>query len=146
MQNVNLNKYCQEAHEYFNQLTEKLGHPYEGRRAMIIWRAVMHSIRDRIHIGESFDLISQLPLMLKGLYVENWKFHEKPPMDYHSIEEMKEQVKKLQHQFGEMQFDWDLSTEEIISITLDSLKVYLSDGQIEHIKGQMPADVKSIIG
>ncbi|MEX2594046.1 MAG: DUF2267 domain-containing protein [Anditalea sp.] len=104
----------------------------------------MHAIRERIHIAESFDLMSQLPILLKGMYAHNWKFHERPQLDYDDIEGMKIQVKKFQDQYGEQKFDWSKSTEEIISITLLSLSKYLSEGQFEHIKGQMPPGVKPL--
>ena len=143
--NLNFNKHIQETHEYLNQLAKDLGHPDEKNRVLMIWKAVMHVIRERIQISESLDLISQLPLLLKGMYVENWKYHEKPPLDFDDIEGMKDEVKRYQEQYGEQQFNWDKSTEEIISITLKSLQRYLTPGQFAHIKGQIPNEVKSLI-
>ena len=72
-------KFAREAHEYINFLAEQLGHPEEKERALILWRAVMHSVRDRIHIGESFQIMAPLPMIFKGIYAEDWKFSEKPP-------------------------------------------------------------------
>lgn len=142
--NPGFEKFVQDANSYVKKLAADLGHPDELGRVFIIWRAVMHAIRERIQISESFDLMSQLPLLLKGMYVHNWKYHEKPPLDYDTIEEMKTVVKKYQDQYGEQQFDWSKSTEEIISITLLSLNEYLTEGQLEHVKGQMPEEVKSL--
>lgn len=146
MNSLNLEKHYQEAHKYINHLAEQLGHPEEKQRALIIWKAVMHTIRGRIQISESLDLISQFPLFLKGMYVDQWKYHEKPPKDYDTVEQMKNMVKNLQSRYGEAEFNWDMPTEEIIATTLDSLKEYVSEGQMAHIKGQMPAEVKSVFG
>ena len=146
MNNLNLEKHYHEVHEFINELAANLGHPEEKQRAYIICRAVLHTIRDRIQVSESFDLLSQLPLFLKGVYVDQWKYHEKPPKDYDTVELMKNNVKQLQDRYGESDFDWDLPTEEIISRTVDSLKKYLSEGQIAHIRGQMPKEVKELIG
>ncbi|MDX1586444.1 MAG: DUF2267 domain-containing protein [Balneolaceae bacterium] len=143
--NLNFEKFAQEAHEYVNQLAVDLGHPQEQEQCWIAWRAVMHTIRDRIHLGESFDLMSQLPMILKGTYAENWKYHEKPPLNYETTEEMKKHVKTLQNRYGEMQFNWSKPTEEIISIIIDSLNRYCSKGQMEHIRGMMPKDVKELV-
>src|SRR5690554_1009225 len=142
MNNPNFEKHVQEANGYLNKLAADLGHPEEKSRVFIIWRAVMHVIRERIQISESLDLISQLPLLLKGYYVHDWKYHDKPPLDFDTIEGMIEQVEKFQERYGEHQFDWGKSTEEIISITLKSLEQYLSKGQLEHIKGQMPKELQ----
>lgn len=142
--NLELEKYLHVTHEYINGLAEDLGHPEEQRRVMIIWRAVMHTIRDRIQISESLDLISSLPMILKGMYTMGWKYHETPPLEYETMEQMKTRVKALQKQYGESEFDWGKGTDEIISITLDSLERYFSDGQMEHIRNQLPQEVQAV--
>lgn len=146
MNNLNLEKHFHEANEYINELSQQLGHPGEEQRVMMIWRAVMHSIRDRIPMAESLHLISQLPLILKGLYVDQWTYDRTPPKTYETVEEMTRSVEALQARYGEEEFDWNLSTEEIISITINSLRKYASDGQLDHIKSQMPGEVKELIG
>lgn len=143
--NLELEKFVHEVNEYINQLAADLGHPDEKKRVMIIWRAVMHTIRDRIQISESLDLISPLPLILKGMYTLGWKHTETPPYNYDTIEQMKTRVKNLQSQYGEQEFDWGKSTEEIISTVLDSLERYFAEGQMDHIRGQLPQEVKQIV-
>ena len=105
----------------------------------------MHSIRDRIHLGESFQILAPLPMIFKGIYVEDWKYSEKPPKNFDTIEEMKEEVKATQAQYGEEDFPWKKSTEEIISITIDSLKQFLQEGQIKDLRDQMPKEVKELV-
>jgi hypothetical protein len=51
--------------------------------------------------------MSQLPLLLKGMYVSYWKFHERPQLDYDDIEEMKTAVKIFQDQYGEQEFEFN---------------------------------------
>lgn len=75
---LNFNKYAQEGNEFLKELAVELGHPEEINRTAIILRSVLHLFRDRITISESFDFLSQLPMFLKGIYVENWKYSEKP--------------------------------------------------------------------
>lgn len=106
----------------------------------------MHTIRDRIDMGESLQLMDPLPMIFKGIYVEGWKYNEKPPKDFNSVEEMKNEVKAMQKMYGEQDFPWEKSTEEIISITIDSLKKYLREEQLAHLKDQMPKEVKEVIG
>lgn len=142
---LSFEKFAQEAHEYVNQLATDLGHPEEKERVLMIWRAVMHTIRDRIHFGESFQLMDPLPMILKGYYVQNWKYSEKPPKKYETIEEMKDEVKKLQDMYGEEEFAWSKPTEDIIAITIHSLHRYLSDNQLQHLKDQMPREVKELV-
>ncbi len=142
--NLNFEKFAQEAHHYVNKLAADLGHPEEQQRALIVWRSVMHTIRDRIHFGESLQILNPLPMILKGIYSEDWKYTEKPRLDYDTMEAMKNEVKKRQSQLGEQDFSWNKSTEEIIFITLNSLKEYISEGHMEHIIVQMPKEIKNL--
>lgn len=142
---VDVEKYVHEVNDYINQLAADLGHPAEQQRVLIIWRAVMHSIRGRITLSESFDLMATLPTILRGIYTNGWKYTETPPYDYNTVEEMKAQVESLQSQYGEQEFDWSKSTDEIISIVLDSLERYFTEGQMDHIRGQLPKDIKSLV-
>ena len=143
--NLSFEKFAKDAHEYVNYLAQELGHPEEKERVLIIWRAVMHTVRDRIHLGESFQLMAPLPMIFKGIYVENWKYSDKPPKDFDSIEEMKQEVKAVQAQYGEEDFPWKKPTEEIISITIDSLKRYMDEAQLQHLRDQMPKEVQQLI-
>ncbi len=142
---LNFKKFAHEAHEYINILANDLGHPEEQQRVLIIWRSVMHTVRDRIHLGEAFQLIAPLPMIFKGIYVEGWKFRENPPLDYETIEEMKEEVKRRQARNGEEDFPWFLSTEKIILITLNSLCKFLGKDQLEQIANQLPAEIKEYL-
>ena len=143
--NVSFEKYVHEGNRYMNQLSEKLGHPDEQNRAYILLKAVLQTVRDRITLSESMDLMSQLPLILRGVYTDQWKYSEKPPLRYDTIEEMKEEVKKVQSRQGEQEFDWNKSTKELISIVLNSLKEFVSEGQIAHVRAQMPYEIKELI-
>ena len=141
---LKFDKFTQEAYEYINELASQLGHPEEKERSLTVWRSVMHTLRDRIHFGEALQLSAPLPTIFKGIYVEDWKFNEKPPLDYETVEEMKAEVKKVQKRYGEQDFAWSKSTEDIIATTIRSLKRFMNNGQLDHLKDQMPKDVKQL--
>lgn len=105
----------------------------------------MHTIRDRIHIGESFDPISQLPRILACTYIQEWKYHESPPLDFETIEAMKAEVKKRQGRYGETQIYWNEPTAELMSRTIKSLAPYLPDGQVERLRRQLPEEVRELV-
>lgn len=137
-------KHVQEANEFVKELSNNLGHPEEQTQTIRLLRAVLHTVRDRITISESMDLLAQLPMMLKALYVEQWKYHEKPPLNYDDMEGLTTAVKKEQERMGEQSFDWQESTEDLVKIVLTSLRKYITDGQAIHVMDQMPKEVKAI--
>lgn len=140
---INFDKFAQEGNLFLKELAQQLGHPDEQARSGIILRAVLHTLRERITIGESFNLLAQLPMFLKGVYVDNWKYSEKP-LRISTKEEFFKEVEKHQDQYGEQQFDWDKSTEEIVRIVIKELGKYVSRGEFEDVTAQLPNDLKDI--
>lgn len=143
--NLSFEKFAKEAYDYVNELARALDHPDEKDRVLIIWRAVMHTVRDRIHLGESFQVIAPLPMIFKGIYVEDWKYSEKPPKNFDRVEEMTDEVERVQAQYGEEDFPWKKSTEEIIAITLNSLTRFMSEQQLQQIKDQLPKEIQQVL-
>lgn len=142
---IDFNRYAQEGNEIMNSLAEKLGHPDEVGRVGMMLRAVLHTLRDRITISESFDFISQLPMALKAVYVEDWKYHEKPPVRVKSIDEFCEHVEKEQAKYGETHFDWDMSTRQIVETILGQVTAHVTEGQKKHILDQLPAELQPLL-
>lgn len=144
MSKVKFDKFAQEANEFINELSAELGHEDNQEQTLIVLRSVLHAIRDRITIGESFNVLAQLPLILKGIYVEDWKYHDKPNK-IRDLEGFKNDIKSRQEKYGETQFDWEMSTEEIVSKTIGKLRRYLDKGQLRHIEDQLPAEIKPLV-
>ena len=137
-------KQLHEINSFIGELAANLGHPEDKNQAIILLKATLHTIRDRITMGESLDLISQFPTILKGLYVEGWKYHEKPPLNFKDMESFTETVKSKQESMGEQRFNWPEPTQDLVKKVLDSLKRYVSEGQAMHVMGQMPREIQEI--
>lgn len=140
----NFENHAHEASAYIKNLATELGHPEAVGQSLILLRAVLHTLRDRITIGESLHLLSQLPLILKGIYVEHWEYKEKP-VAFQSLDEFKDAVEKEQAKHGEHEFNWNESTDQLVARVLASLgKHFLNDGQLHHIAVQMPKEVQQL--
>lgn len=108
-------------------------------------RSILHATCDRITISESLDFVAQVPMFLKAVYIDEWKFQVKPER-LKNMEEFAAKVKSNQAKFGESDFDWNQSTEELIEKTFNFISSkYLSDGGLSHIKAQMPKELEHII-
>ena len=140
---INFNKFAQEGQAFVNDLAERLGHPGEVAQTGILLRAVLHTLRDSMHIGESLNLLSQLPMFIKALYVENWKYSEKP-LRLKSIQEFTDKVEEEQANYGENRYNWNQSTFELTKTVLAALGQYVSPGEMQDIMDQMPKEVKEL--
>lgn len=69
---VDFNQYASKGNEILSLLDRELGN--QGREhAGRVLRCVLHAIRNRISPEESLQFIAQLPMSIKGLYVDGWK-------------------------------------------------------------------------
>ena len=141
---LNFDKYAQEGNTFINNLAKELEHPEETGRTGMVLRAVLHSLRERITMSESLHLLSQLPMFLKAIYADNWKFREKP-LRINTKDEFITEVEDYQKQFGEQDFNWEKSTEEIIKIVFRTLDTYVSKGEFQDITDQLPKELKDLL-
>jgi len=66
-------KYAMKGNEFINLLAHRLGDAQDRDRAARILRSVFHSLRNHLTMEENLELITHLPMALKGVYVDGWK-------------------------------------------------------------------------
>jgi uncharacterized protein (DUF2267 family) len=141
---MNFDKYANDGHTFVKHLANEFNHPDEVNRAGIILESVLHALRDRISIEENFDVISQLPMFMKAIYVDEWKYRKNVDR-LKSLQEFTQKVKEEQSKYGEKEFNWNESTEELIERTIGLISErYWSEGLINDIKANLPADIHKI--
>lgn len=66
------------AAEWLNALCEDLGWS-DRKRAYRLLRETLHALRDNLPADQGADLAARLPILIRGLYYENWKPLATPP-------------------------------------------------------------------
>jgi len=140
----NFDQYAQEGQAFTNKLANNLNHPEDKATTARVLKAVLHTFRDSILISEAFDFMAQLPMFLKAIFVDQWKYRE-TPKKLRSLEAFVQEVEAEQVKLGERDFGWPESTEELVKTTFLTLKKeYLTDGAAEHVLSQMPKEVQEL--
>jgi len=62
----------QQTHIWVNELEKKLDWDSKPRAYRLL-RAVLHALRDHLPVNEAADLGAQLPVLVRGLYYEQWQ-------------------------------------------------------------------------
>lgn len=143
---LDFNLFAQEANRFFKDLGENLNHPREEDHGQVVrvLRSVLHVIRDHITIAQSLHLLSQLPMFLKAVYVEQWHYQDKPQR-VKSLEEFKDKIKEKQRELGEVEFNWEEHTEEIMKRVLATMGQYLNAEVLDHVSDELPEEVQHYI-
>jgi len=74
---MNFQKYVEKGEVFLKQVAEELGCPDNLHRAGRVTRSTFHVLRDQSTPEESMQLISQLPMVLKAIYVDSWSIGKK---------------------------------------------------------------------
>ena len=119
--------------------------PKDRDKAGRIFTAIMHALRDIIPAEESLQLMAQLPMFLKGVYVNGWNIKKKKP----KIKQMAEFLDLVRaHDWPAEVNDFQYSdevAENYVDTTFIYLRKYISLGEMEDIRDVLPKNLKSMI-
>jgi uncharacterized protein (DUF2267 family) len=62
----------EKTNQWLRELSERLVWD-DPHRVCGVLRTTLHLLRDRLPVNEAVELAQEFPLMIKGLYFENWK-------------------------------------------------------------------------
>ena len=134
---LNFEKYAASGNLILKEIAEELHKPGNKEIAGKLLRAVLHTLRDIIPMEESLQFIAQLPLVLKGVYVDGWtpqKKHEK----IRTIDVFVEKVFERAAISPRIHFHGFDTEEDIVKSVLRVLKRHVSSGEIADIQSGMP--------
>ena len=138
---LNFEKYAAKGNEFVNKLAEHLGDTKNRDRAGRILRCVLRALRNRLTVEESLQLLSQLPMAIKAVYVEGWKLNHEfvriKSMEEFAAEVMREDGFAAWRDFASME-----EAEEAIEAVMKTLADYVSAGELHDIIGLMPGEIK----
>ena len=141
---MNFNKYAEKGNQILDEVAAQLGIESNRNLAYRITRAVLHTLRDRLPVQESFHLLAQLPFVLKALYVEGWKYHEKPNRKVKDVESFINSMITEDYPAGNHDFVSGKDGENAVRGVFIVLKKHISAGESADIGKTLPGDLKSL--
>lgn len=132
-----LNRTLQETQEWLKELAASA--PFrDEEQAYTAFRAVLHSVRDRLIVEEAVHFSAQLPMLVRGFYFEGWRpalapNEEETPREFHAS--VAESLRNAR---------LDLDPAEATRAVLEFLERKMDAGQIRHVKEQMPKPLQEL--
>jgi uncharacterized protein (DUF2267 family) len=133
---INFEKYCNETKSWLLEIAEEMRCPGKTEWALSALKAVLHTLRDRTTLQEVFHLSAQLPVLVRGIYLEGYKPAGKP-IKMNSEEFMLQIKKKLGPSV-------DVPVAEVFRAVLTTLYNRTSRGELDDILGIMPKDIQKL--
>ncbi len=140
---ANIGRYVEEANRFYKEVAQELGNPQDINHASRVTTAVLHTLRERITIEESMHVVANLPMILKGIYVDGWKISKDA---YHAdtLDEFLNEVREHSLREPGRDFGGHQMARDTVKAVLHVLRKYIDEGEIRHIKAQLPEGVAAL--
>ena len=130
-------KSVQTTDRWLAELGEELG-TEDRREALRVLRAVLHALRDRIGTDEAAQLASQLPLVVRGLYYENWR-PSAASTQYHDVDTFLRRVADEGRLSGETEASFAAAAVWRL------LARHVSEGELADVLAVLPAPLRGLL-
>ena len=111
-----------------------------GPERQLAWHvlgAVLHAVRDRLQIGLAVHLGAQLPLLVRGLYYDQWR-----PTDQ-MLKQRSAQI-FLDHVAGSLQDTRPVNAKQATQAVFKVLNHYIDPHQVEKVRQALPENIRAI--
>lgn len=141
---LDFDKFAAEGNDYLKHLAKELGYPKDKARAGRVLKSVLHAIRNQMTPEESVQLIAQLPMFLKAVYVLNWSL-KKEKKKSRKFDDFLLEVCVIDGEVSQADFPTNNDIEVAVSVVFMSLRKYLSLGQLEDVRALLPKELKPLL-
>jgi len=139
---LNFESYISKGNEMVNRIATELEVPRDqGAR---ILRSTLKALRNQLTLEENFDLLAQLPMMIKAVYVDGWnptKNNWKP----HSLADFFANIRTNDGDSSGYDFGNDAQTFSIVKTVFKVLNEYISGGEWDDIKSVVSKPLKNLL-
>ena len=106
----------------------------DRHKAYSALRATLHALRDRLTVDEAAQLAAQLPLLIRGIYYENWRPAGTPLKERH-------QEQFLEHVRQDLP---DEDAERVVRAVFAVIAGYITAGELDDVYWMLPAGVREL--
>jgi len=141
---LNFNQFAVEANTFLKNYTKELNLDGDTEKAGRILSSILHGLREIISMEESLQLMAQFPMFLKAVYVNGWSSRKKK-MKVKNMTEFIDLIREFDGNTSIYDFESDEVSESYIISTFILLRQYVSLGELEDIRTELPKDLKSMV-
>lgn len=140
---LNFENFAAKGNEFINTLDRELGDKGRDHAARVL-RCVLRALRCRLSVEESLHLLSQLPMVIKAVYVDGWK----PTRQRKRIKNMEDFADEVIREDGLTAWrDFANREEAIVAVkaVMRTLSTYVSAGEMADVSTIFPSSMKEEI-
>ena len=102
-------------------------------------KAVLQAMRDRLPIEETVHLMANLPMVMKGMMMDGYDYHQKPVR----IRALDDFYSCVQGYYDAQRRD-EIDVEKLTRAVVAMLKRRIGEGEIHKVAANMPTELKPL--
>jgi uncharacterized protein (DUF2267 family) len=110
----------------------------DRHEAYRVLRAFLHALRDRLTVEEAAELAAQLPILMRGVFFQDWQ-PSRTPERYRDRDEF----------LARFAAEADLEGESTVSFAAEAalftFRRHVSDGEVTDILAVLPEDLRELL-
>ena len=142
---LNFDKHAQKGNLFLKELAEELGNKKDTEHAGRILRAVFCTLRNHITVEESFQLMAQLPMALKSVYVSGWAPAKKIERKTRKRDDFINEVITADGRSAQKDFSRSAYGIDAVEAVFRTMNRYVSAGELDDVKAVLPQEIKELI-
>lgn len=138
---LDFEKYAMKGNEFMHQLETNLGVADRGHAARIL-RSTFKVLRNHLTFEESLQLLAQLPMAIKSLYVDGWTRGANA-----RIKTVDDFVVEIIQAEGNLAWRDFSSKEEILQAVravVETMRIYVSGEEMDQALATLPRKIQTI--
>jgi uncharacterized protein (DUF2267 family) len=133
-----LDRSVQKVHIWLNDLCDELESD-DRQYAYRVLRGFLQALRDRLPHEESAQLAAQLPVLLRGVYYENW-VPSRTPQPYHDVRSFLDRMAAEASLAGETEASFAATAAARV------LRAHVSAGEVDDVLAVLPPALHELLG
>ncbi len=141
---LNFNKYVHDGEHFVREIAIEMNAPWDMVKAFRIMRAVLHTLRNRLPLTSSLQLIAQFPMLIKAVYVDGWKSGDEAK----TLRHLGDFLEAVREQGGaglspDLVNDYEVT--QAVHAVFAVLKKHVSEGEINDILATLPKELRPLL-
>ena len=128
-------KTLQTTNIWLKEIAEEIGP--DRQRAYHALGAVLRALRDRLTIDEAAQLSAQLPLLIRGIYFDQWRPAEQPKR----VRRLDDFLAMIAEREGE---GAPIDPEDAARAVFKVLERHIARGEADQLKAVLPAEIRGL--
>ncbi|CAD5265415.1 MULTISPECIES: DUF2267 domain-containing protein [unclassified Imperialibacter] len=139
---LDFEKYAMRGNEFIHQLEANLGVEDRAHAARIL-RSTFRVLRRHITTEESMQLLAQLPMALKAVYVDGWKLDDYPRVK--NVDDFLVEIAEAEGSTAWRDFGCQEEILEAVKAVIRTMALYISQEEISHALGTLPKKINEAL-